>query len=232
MIIDGKHYRRDIFGKLVPAMEAGENGPEDLTATTDTMMRQASGKRADPGNMTPPTTSDETQAQNDDLNAGTPPPDAADPAEGLDEVANTGDAMAGGDLGGGDPTAPPTDMGMGDQLGADLWKKKNIYQLQQRISNFKNSVATTYDTLSNYSTPTATTEQRQVYSSAMNHLTDAKTILEDMLVTPFTDDNYVTKLRQYIALRHVYSAVLDMLSIYFDILNRSSGAETEIIDNA
>ena len=218
-------------------MEAGEGGPEDLTATTDTMMRQASGQKADPGNMTPPTTSEETQAENQDLNDGTPPPESSsdDPTAELEDAANApsdtdadGKQIAGSGGGDGDPN----DIDMHGQPGAALWKKKNLYQLQQRISNFRNSVATTYETLSNYSTPTATEEQRQVYSSAMNHLMDAKTILEELLTTPFNDDNYVTKLRQYIALRHVYSAVLDMLGIYFDILNRSGASDTDIIDSA
>lgn len=234
MIIDGKRYRKNLFGQWVPAMEAGpDGGPEDLTATTDTMMRQASGKRADPGNMEPPTTSDDTQAQNDDLANGTPPPeggddpigdleDAAAPPGGEDGGADIG-GDTGGDAGGDTGTNPSPDQ---------LRMPKNHYKLFQDMSNFRNSCMTTYETLTNYSTPAANEEQRKIYSSAINHLTDMQTLLDDMLTSPFDENSYVTKLRKYVALRHVYSSVLDMLAIYFDILDRTGARDSEGIDNA
>ena len=79
------------------------------------------------------------------------------------------------------------------------------------------------DILSTYSAPASTPELRKIFNSAVDHLSSAKEMMYDLVASEITPNNYPDKLRKYIALRHVYSVVLEMLQLHFHILDDQSG---------
>ena len=249
MKIDNRIYTKSLFDShWTPAVEA----PEDLAATTNDMMRRAgSARNADPGNFDPARTSDETRQQDggnisDDTGSmsddmGVLTPDNA-PGGGGDDLGDMGGGDTGGDdlglgdMGGGD------DMGMGggdDMGGSDMGggmggedlpqetpeQAINIVSLQKKMSQFYQVLENTVDALSEYAAPASTPELQRIYSAAINHLTCAKENLRDLLVTDFLPSNYAFKLRKYVALRHVYSTVLEMLNLHFKILHQEIEAK-------
>ena len=224
MRIDNKPYRRNIFGKLVPAMEA-----DDLTAATDDMMKRAGTKQADQGNLNPEAPTEGADMSGDSA-AGAP----ADNADGSgDDILGGEDGGEGGDMGsdtgmGGD-TAGGGDMGEGgDQGSGDDENLANqspesinsVTKLHSNMTNFYHAVVSASKTLGNFGVPASSSELRDIYNSAINHLNEMKDLIFEELKTDFTVENYGVKLRKYVALRHVYSAVLEMVSLHFDVLDK------------
>lgn len=227
---------RGLFGdRHQIAMEA-PGAPEDLTATTNDMMKRASGGRADQGNLDPARTSEETQAENaegtdrdamsDNVDSIDPEPDAGGDPEmppeegggddlgGMDDVGDEG----GGDMGGMD------DAGGEDQAPAETPEQaRNILKLQKNMSTFYQILTNMMDVLGKYSAPASTPELRKIYNSAVDHLSSAKEMMYELVASEITPNNYPDKLRKYIALRHVYSTVLEMLQLHFRILDDQSG---------
>lgn len=261
MKFQGKTYVKSIFGKdWTPAVEA----PEDLTATTNDMMRRAGTRRADTGNFDPSRTSDETRRQDggninmdntstnvDQLEPDNAPSTPADMAGGADDPNLGGDAAGreGGDeLGldeGGDATGmgDMDDLGGGADAGGDMGgdfggdaadgelpketpeQARAINNLQQNMAQFYRVLSNTIDSLSSYNMPSSTKELQQLYSSSLDHLTGAKSVMLNLLTTDFTPGNYAYKLRRYVALRHLYSTVLEVVNLHFNIMKREIDAK-------
>ena len=222
------------------AMEAPEDN--DITASTNDAMRRAGGQRADTGDFEPRRTSEETrQADGGDL-SGEPgmgdiedvAPDEGgggnDPAGELDDFMNDGADAGGGDAGddmGGDAA------GGGDAMGGDEDATKvdnaeqamQIYNLQKKMAQFYKVLTNTCNSLANYSAPCSSEELRDVYNKAVNHLSAARDLLFDLLTTSFNSANYADKLRKYVALRHVYSTILNVLDLHFDTLDQMMQSE-------
>jgi hypothetical protein len=227
-------YRRNIFNELV-AMEAGE--PEDITATTDDMMKRAGGANADTGEMNPSRTSEETQQANggnvdrDAMSGNTdglnPDPNAGgtdDTGMGdMDDLGGGGDmgGEGGGDMGGGmepqEDQAPPESPEQAEQ----------ILKLQKNMTTFYRILSNTLDTLNGYSAPATTPELRKIYNAGVSHLTSAKEMMTDLVSTDITSANYPDKLRKYITLRHVYSAVVEMLTLHFQVLEEGQSGSSK-----
>jgi hypothetical protein len=228
----------NVYMTMLDAMEA-----DDLTVTTDELMKRASGSRADQGSFEPPKTSEETQQQNGanvdrgamsgNTDALEPGPDGAaqqnqgqDPDLGLDTMEGGGDDMGGEDMGGdmGQDGAPPDD-GMGgeeEQPSMTPEQSQSIVKLQQNMSQFYRVLSSTISSLGDYSAPSSSEDLRKIFNGAMDHLTRSKELLLDLLTTDFTPGNYAEKLRKYVALRHVYSAVLEMLDLHFNMLDQEN----------
>ena len=249
MKIDGKTYTKSIFSKQwTPAMEA----PEDLTATTNDMMRRATNSRNAPGGFEPTRTSDETRQEDggnvqenpnsmsDDMSSLTPdnaPADAGsdmpqDDAGGMGDDMGTGgddmgmDDMGGDDMGGNDMSGGDMGGGMGEGTPKETPEQaQNIVALQNRMSMFYKVLENTIEALSNYTAPASTVELQNLYTSSINHLTSAKESLRDLLVTDFLPSNYAYKLRRYVVLRHVYSTVLEVLDLHFKVLKQEVEAK-------
>ena len=245
---DGKVLYKSSFGdewrdlRETRAFEA----PEDITATTNDMMRRAGSRHADPGNFEPSRTSEETRQEDggnvnrDNIsgqvenvepdNAPTTPGDTGgDAAAGGD--TGGGDELGLDDLGGDDDTSGEDDMGGGDDFGGgdtgiddgSVKKEKpedavNILNLQKNMNQFYHSLVNTLDNLANYNSPATTPELKKIYSSSVTNLTECKNMIFRLLCTDFTSSNYAYKLRRYIALRHVYSTVLEVLNLHFKVL--------------
>lgn len=233
MKIDGTYYMRSLFGNLVTAMEA-DGQPEDITATTNDMMKRASGSRADTGELNPSRTSEETQQENggnidrdamsdntDGLDPNPPEDDGAMPPEDdgmggdMGELGGEGDDMGGGNEPTADDTSTPAESPEQGQ---------RILKLQKNMFTFYRILCNTMETVNDYTAPASTPELRKIFNAAIDHLSSAKDMLYELVSTDFTPDNYPTKLRKYIALRHVYSAVIEMLQLHFQILDSQSGS--------
>lgn len=245
-------YTKSLFSnRWTPAVEA----PEDLTATTNDMMRRASSARnADHGDFNPGRTSEQTRQEDasnaqppadgglsDDLSSITPdnaPPGPADAGE--DASGNPDDPMGGDDagMGGGDDMGMD-DMGGGGDMGGDMSSDPmggdtpqetpeealRISKLQKDMSQFFQVVTNTLDSLTSYVVPASTSELRKIYNSSVDNLTGVKEVLLNLLSTDFLPGNYAYKLRKYVALRHVYSTVLEVLNLHFQILKREIEAK-------
>lgn len=249
-------YTKSLFSnKWTPAVEA----PEDLTATTNDMMRRASSARnADPGDFNPSRTSDQTRQEDagnaqppaggglsDDLGSITPdnappgPGDAGGDAGGNPDDSMGGDANMGGDDAGGGDDMGMDDMGGSGDMGGDMGSDPmggdtpqetpeealRIVKLQKDMSQFFQVVTNTLDSLTSYVVPASTDELRKVYNSSVDNLTGVKEVLLELLSTDFLPGNYAYKLRKYVALRHVYSTVLEVLNLHFQILKREIEAK-------
>lgn len=226
---------RSLFGdRHQIAMEA-PGAPEDLTATTNDMMKRASGGRADPGGLDPARTSEETQAENAE---GTDRDAMSDNVDSIDPEPNEGgdpemppDEGGGDDLGGMDDFGDEGgDMGGMDNAGGEEQaptetpeQARNILKLQKNMSTFYQIITNMVDILSTYSAPASTPELRKIFNSAVDHLSSAKEMMYDLVASEITPNNYPDKLRKYIALRHVYSVALEMLQLHFHILDDQSG---------
>lgn len=226
---------RSLFGdRHQIAMEA-PGAPEDLTATTNDMMKRASSGRADPGGLDPARTSEETQAENAE---GTDRDAMSDNVDSIDPEPNEGgdpemppDEGGGDDLGGMDNFGDEGgDMGGMDDAGGEEQapvetpeQARNILKLQKNMSTFYQIITNMVDILSTYSAPASTPELRKIFNSAVDHLSSAKEMMYDLVASEITPNNYPDKLRKYIALRHVYSVVLEMLQLHFHILDDQSG---------
>lgn len=230
---------------MSPAMEA----PEDLTTTTNDAMKRAGGQNRQQSDFAPPTTSDETRAEDggnlssdgfSDIDQITPDnaPGGGDDAGG--DNMNAGDD-AGGDMGmgddmGGDDMGMGEDGGGGDDFGGSGMSDEaeptatpeeaiRIQNLQNGISQFYNILVNTCDTLSTTTVPSSTEELRRLYSSSIAHLSEAKSMAFDLLSTKFTPGNYAYKLRKYLALRHLYSTVLEVIKLHSDMVNGPESPE-------
>lgn len=173
------------------------------------------------------------------VDSGTDPnPDSTEPpSDGDDATANDdgGDGDDMGDMGmddTGDDSGNSMDDGSGGSFddGTEVPKETpdqaiSVQNLQQNMSHFYRILQNTIDTLSSYSAPATTSELQSLYTSSISHLTSAKERLFDLLVTDFLPSNYAYKLRQYIALRHVYSTVLEVLNLHFDILSKETNVD-------
>lgn len=230
MKIDGVYYMRNLFGELETAMEADE--PEDITATTNDMMKRAGGGRADPGEMNPSRTSEETRQEdggNVDRDAMSDNTDSLDPEPPADEGGSPEDD-AGGDMGdmggddmGGSGSPPPSEE---EQAPPETPEQgQQILKLQQNMATFYRILSNTMQTLNDYTAPATSPELRKIFNAAVDHLTSAKEMLFDLVSTDFTSENYPEKLRKYIALRHVYSAVLEMLQLHFQVMDSQNGSQ-------
>lgn len=222
MRIDNIPYRRDIFGRLVPATEA-----EDLTEVTDDMMKRAGTKQADKGNLSPEPPADNDADAGGDTGAdigtdggdmGGDTGDLGEPPDAPDMGGEGGDDGMGGDDG--------TDMGEDEQdenLANESPETINsVTKLHKNMTAFYRAVTSAADTLGKFSVPASSDELRIIYSDALTHLNEMKEIIFDELSSDFTVKNYGVKLRKYVALRHVYSTVLEMISLHFDILDKEN----------
>ena len=213
--------------------------PDDITASTDDAMRRASGRRADAGDFDPSRTSEETRAENADNaggEAGMADIDTVEPdTPGENPDADNPDDMGGGDdLGGGDmgdmgeddPDAGG-DTGMGDDQAPNETPEqaKQIFFLQKKMNQFYQVLKNTCDSLTDYSAPSSTEDLQRIFNQAVGHLSAAKEMLFNLLTSPFTSANYADKLRKYVALRHVYSTILNVLDIHFDVLDQMTQAK-------
>lgn len=217
------------------AMEADDDSPTDLTAATNDAMKRASGKNADTGDLNPSRTSDETKSENadttergglsDDLTSINPD-DAETPVEGADDVGGdgpddeSGDADMGDDSGmdGNDSSSEDNSL---PQESAE--QAMAILKLQKNMTAFYQTLANMMDELHNYSAPASSPELRDIFNAAVDHISSAKEMMFDIASSKITPANYADKLRKYIALRHVYSVVLDMLRLHFQALDEESG---------
>lgn len=238
MQFQNKRYVKSMLtGRWEPAQEA----PVDLTATTNDMMRNASNTRNrnnqefDPGR-----TSEETQREDggnvqENPNSMSDDVDAINPENapgGEDPNAMADDGMGGEDDGMGDMGG--MDDGMGDMGGEDFGggsdmggeelpeetpeQAQAIMKLHMGLKQFYDVISNTLEALSDYAAPSSTPELQKLFSSCMVHLTGIKDVLVDLLTTDFLPTNYAYKLRKYVALRHVYSTVLEILDLHFQIL--------------
>jgi hypothetical protein len=101
-------------------------------------------------------------------------------------------------------------------------QSQSIVKLQQNMSQFYRVLSSTISSLGDYSAPSSSEDLRKIFNGAMDHLTRSKELLLDLLTTDFTPGNYAEKLRKYVALRHVYSAVLEMLDLHFNMLDQEN----------
>lgn len=227
------YYNTDWASFWTKAVEAPEDN--DVTASTNDAMRRAGGQRADTGDFEPRRTSDETRQENgDDLEGETGegdidsvnPDDAGgnnSPAGQLDDFMSDdgGDdtgADAGGDAGaagGADPMASDTETQVDTPEQA-----QQIYTLQKRMNQFYKVLSNTCESLTNYAAPCSSDELRKIYNTSVSHLSAARDLLFDLLTSPFNSSNYADKLRKYVALRHVYSTILNVLDIHFATLDQ------------
>ena len=244
---DGSVFYKSIFDgewKTLKETKAFE-APEDITATTNDMMRRAGGRQADPGNFEPSRTSEETRQEDggnvnrdnisgqvENVEPDNAPTTPGDTGADIDGDAGGGDDLGLDDLGGGDDTSGNNDMGGdGDDFGGgdtgmddgSVKKEKpedaiNILNLQKNMNQFYHSLVNTLDNLTSYNSPASTPELKKIYSSSVTNLTECKNMIFQLLSTDFTSGNYAYKLRRYIALRHVYSTVLEVLNLHFKVL--------------
>lgn len=220
---------RDLF--WTRATEAPN--PNDLTASTDDAMKRASGNNADRGDFDPGRTSDQTNQEDandtqgeagmgdiDSVEPDTPGENPEGDDMGGDDIGGGGDDF-GGDMGGDDPNAGG-DTGMGDDQTPNETpeQSKQIFYLQKKMNQFYQVLKNTCESLTDYSAPSSNDDLLRVYNQAVGHLSSARDMLYDLLTSPFTSANYADKLRKYVALRHVYSTILNVLDIHFNILDQ------------
>lgn len=221
------------------AMEAG---PEDLTTTTSELMKRAGSATNGPDDQfEPPTTSEETQQENA---AGT---DRGAMSGNMDNV--TPDDGMGGDMGMGDDGMGGMDNGMGGNMGdmddgmggGDAYgggggfggedenpfkgkpdRARAVYRLYVTLEQFSRVLDSTAETLTNYMAPTSSEELRKLYNHCCSYIEECRSQMRDLMESDFTPDNYSMKRRRYIAIRHVYSGVLDILTLHFKMLQSDS----------
>ena len=190
---------------------------------------------------------DNTSTDVDRLEPDNAPSTPADMAGGEDDPNMGGDAAGGegGDELGLDDTGmgDMDDLGGGNDAGGDMGndsggddangelpqetpeQARAINNLQQNMSQFYRVLSNTIDSLSSYNMPSSTKELQQLYSSSLDHLTGAKSVMLKLLSTDFTPGNYAYKLRRYVALRHLYSTVLEVINLHFAIMKREIDAK-------
>ena len=93
------------------------------------------------------------------------------------------------------------------------------------MNQFYQVLKNTCDSLTDYSAPSSTEDLQRIFNQAVGHLSAAKEMLFNLLTSPFTSANYADKLRKYVALRHVYSTILNVLDIHFDVLDQMTQAK-------
>lgn len=234
MKIDNMVFRYGLFG-MSPAMEA----PEDLTATTNDAMRRSGTRNRQQSDFEPPTTSNETRQEN----ASGGPADNANPNNEGDAPNDGGGGDAGGDelglddgmaaddgmnddgSGGGDDMGGGDFGGSGDGMGGDDTPPESpedavrIRRLQDIMNQFYIVLCNTCDSMTSTVIPSADEDLQKIYASSTANLNAAKAMLLDLLTTKFTPGNYAYKLRKYLALRHLYSVVLEIIEMHSDAID-------------
>lgn len=245
----------DFMKHIKSAMEAENDGPEDLTASTNDAMRRVNSTTNKPSTE-PTRTSEDTQQEDaastergnmsgdmsnitpEDPNTANTPDTGDNPAEGDDTGLDDLGGMGGEDdmgMDGGTDDMGGMSGGMGeeDQLPhATAEQGRQIVNLQTNMSAFYQKIANMLNILSNYAAPTSDPDLRDLYNNCVDHVSEIKAILEDTSNTPITSVNYPNKLRKYVALRHAYSAILEMLDIHFDVLSEQLGVVKSATGNS
>lgn len=157
-------------------------------------------------------------------------------AQGGDETGGEGgdlgldDGMGGGDDGMGDEGGADDMGGGGDNFGGDSGgmgddapketpeEAVRIRKLQELMNQFYIVLTNTCDSLSSAVIPNSTEEVQRIFASSTVHLNEAKSLLLDLLTTKFTPGNYAYKLRKYLALRHLYSTILEIIEMHSSIV--------------
>ena len=139
------------------------------------------------------------------------------------------DGMSGGDDGMGDEGGDEMGGG-GDDFGGDSGEMGDeapketpeeavrIRKLQELMNQFYIVLTNTCDSLSSAVIPSSTEEVQRIFASSTVHLNEAKSLLLDLLTTKFTPGNYAYKLRKYLALRHLYSTILEIIEMHSSIV--------------
>ena len=86
------------------------------------------------------------------------------------------------------------------------------------MNQFYIVLTNTCDSLSSAVIPNSTEEVQRIFASSTVHLNEAKSLLLDLLTTKFTPGNYAYKLRKYLALRHLYSTILEIIEMHSSIV--------------
>lgn len=144
--------------------------------------------------------------------------------DGMGGDDGMGDDMGGGDMGGGDYSDGEDPEEAAIKTPEDAIR---ISKLQQEMQQFYNIVVNTCDVLPSCAPPSSNEDLRKIYSSSTLHLNEAKELLLNLLTTKFTPGNYANKLRKYLALRHLYSTVLEVLNLHFGIVEAQKNPENK-----
>ena len=218
---------------------ATEAGPEDLTTTTSDLMKRAgSATNAPDDQFAPPTTSDETMQENaagTERGAMSGNMDAVTPDDGMGGMDDMGMGMddgmgGGGNLGMGGMGGMDDGMGGGGFGGGGFGgeeenpfkgkpdRARAVYRLYTNIERFNKTLGAMSDSLADYVAPTSSQELSQLYSHCVSHIEECRSRIKELLESDFTPDNYPSKLRKYMACRHVYAGVLEILNLHFKML--------------
>ena len=221
------------------AMEAG---PEDLTTTTSDLMKRAGSATNGPDDQfEPPTTSEETQQENaagTERGAMSGDMDNVTPDDGMgsggdmgmgtdDGMGGMDDGMGGGDMGmndgmGGGDTYGGGGGGFGDGEENPFKGKPDraraVYRLYVTLEQFSKVLDSMSESLTNYVAPTTSQELRDLYNHCCLYIEECRQQMRQLMETDFTPDNYSMKRRRYVAIRHVYSGVVDILALHFKML--------------
>ena len=137
-----------------------------------------------------------------------------------DDGSGGGDDMGGGDFGGSDDG-----MGGDDTPPESPEDAIRIRRLQDIMNQFYIVLCNTCDSMTRTVIPSADEDLQKIYASSTANLNAAKAMLLDLLTTKFTPGNYAYKLRKYLALRHLYSVVLEIIEMHSDAIDaqRTSG---------
>ena len=214
--------------------------PDDITASTDDAMRRASGRRADTGDFDPSRTSEETRAENADNaggEAGVADIDTVESryawrkipmpiiltiwAEETISVVKIWVTWAEMLL----MLVETLVWGMIKHPTKLLSRQNRFSFCSKKMNQFYQVLKNTCDSLTDYSAPSSTEDLQRIFNQAVGHLSAAKEMLFNLLTSPFTSANYADKLRKYVALRHVYSTILNVLDIHFDVLDQMTQAK-------
>ena len=130
-----------------------------------------------------------------------------------------GDEGGGDDMGGGGDDFGGDSGGMGDEAPKETPEEAvRIRKLQELMNQFYIVLTNTCDSLSSAVIPSSTEEVQRIFASSTVHLNEAKSLLLDLLTTKFTPGNYAYKLRKYLALRHLYSTILEIIEMHSSIV--------------
>lgn len=221
------------------AMEAG---PEDLTTTTSDLMKRAGSATNGPDDQfEPPTTSEETQQENaagTERGAMSGDMDNVTPDDGMGGGGDMGIGTDDG-MGGMDDGMDGGDMGMDDGMGGgDAYggggggfgdgeenpfkgkpdRARAVYRLYVTLEQFSKVLDSMSESLTNYVAPTTSQELRDLYNHCCLYIEECRQQMRQLMETDFTPDNYSMKRRRYVAIRHVYSGVVDILALHFKML--------------
>lgn len=238
-------HQSDFMTHIRAAMEA--EGDDDLTVSTNDAMRRVNSSSNRPS-TDPTRTSEETQREDaastergnmsGDVNAATPDdpagtspvPDEGADDTGMSDMGESGDDLGmdeGGDMGGDDFGS--SDMDHSEELPpANPEQGRQIINLQTNMNEFYQKISNMLNILSNYAAPSSDKDLRDLYNNCVEYVAEVKNILEEMFEAPITSINYANKLRKYVALRHAYSTILDMLDIHFQVLTDQNGQNSKV----